>query len=179
MTSSATVIVLAGPVSEAGPRGSTGAGGDPQALAQTLHNVLSTGLPALVVTPPGMAAHAQAILPGNHVLTIEDDGEEGPGQWLGRAIRAGVEASPQAGGWLLLPLNAAPLPAVSLHAMADCLPSFPVVHPAPGSTGVRPIGVSGELFSELLRLDSARDLERLATRYPAATVEVTAPPSVP
>lgn len=173
MTASATVIVLAGPVSDSGPSGGGRAPDPGQALRQTLHNVLSTGLPTLVVTLPEMVAQAQAILPGNHVLALEDDGT-GPGQWMGRAIRAGVEASPQAGGWLLLPVTGAPLPAASLHAMADCLPSFPVVHPGPEQTGSKPIGVSGELFSELLRLDSARDLERLASRYPAATVEVAA-----
>lgn len=163
----ATVIVLASPAPDSGTA----------ALEDTLHAVLESGLPALVVTPPEMASAARSILPANDVLTMNVEGQEPATNWLARAIRAGVEASPQAGGWLLVPLSGAPVPAGSLHEMATHLPSFPLVQPAFDHGGSGPIGVSGELFSELMQLGTARDLQKLASRYPTVNVRLPSPPS--
>jgi len=90
-------------------------------------------------------------------------------------VAAGVEASPQAPGWLLLPADMPMLQIETLRAVANAVAQYTVVFPQYRHRRGHPVGFSAELFSELIRLDSERDLGRLTARYPAMGVDVDDP----
>lgn len=165
----ATVIVLASPAPDSGTAHGGSVDSAARALTCTLQRVIESGLPALVVTAPEMVSTAGAMMPFSNVLPLEDNWGTAPGNWIPAAIKAGVEASASAGGWILLPVRPQPPSGEQLQAMANSLTSAPLVKAAEPSPAPA-MGVGAELFSELVRLTHARDLNRLASRYPVATL---------
>lgn len=145
-------------------------------MDSTVRRGLASGLPMVVVAPPDMAQKARMLLPGNDVIELP---ESAPGKSrsdrLARAVAAGVEASAQAPGWLLLPADMPMLQVKTLRAVASAIAQYTVVFPQYRHRRGHPVGFSSELFSELIRLDSERDLGRLTARYPAMGVDVDDP----
>jgi molybdenum cofactor cytidylyltransferase len=148
-------------------------------LHDTLQKGLESGLPLLLVAPGDIAERARVLLPGNSVVELPDDLP--PGESLiqsdsfARAVVAGVLASAQANGWLILPGYVPMLKADTLRRIADAAHHQPVVFPQYQQLRGHPVRFSSEFFSELIRLQSERDLNRLIARYPAMGVEVDDP----
>jgi molybdenum cofactor cytidylyltransferase len=179
-----TLIILAEPtLDSAVARGEAGhAPGTGQALGlfsvmdSTVRRGLASGLPMVVVAPPDMARQARTLLPGNDVIDLPDmPSSRSRADRLARAVATGVEASANAPGWLLLPADMPMLQVDTLRAVANAVAHYTVVFPQYRHRRGHPVGFSAELFSELIRLDSERDLARLTARYPAMGVDVDDP----
>lgn len=171
MNSLPTLIVLADP--NPPPAADSGA---MNVLAHTLQVGLESGLPMVLVTPPTAAEFARTLLPGNDVVELTE--AQGPGSrtdLLSRAVAAGVLASPHAPGWLLWPADMGDVQPDTLRLIAHGVTHYPMVYPQYRQCRGHPVGLSAEFFSELIRLNSERDLSRLMTRYPALGLDVDDP----
>lgn len=185
MNKQPTLIILAEPAvasttGQARPGPGQSAGGQALGLFSvmdsTVRRGLASGLPMVVVAPPDMARQARTLLPGNDVIELADMSPPySRADRLARAVAAGVEASANAPGWLLLPADMPMLQVDTLRAVASAVAQYTVVFPQYRHRRGHPVGFSSELFSELIRLDSERDLARLTARYPAMGVDVDDP----
>lgn len=94
---------------------------------------------------------------------------------LASSLIAGIEASPHADGWLIMPAYLPPPSLETVKRVRDALAlhqiAYPVFHDERGT----PIGFGKELFSELMHLRTNHDVLRLMSRYPSKTVEVDTP----
>lgn len=172
MNSNPTLIVVADmtpPSAEGGTALST--------LAQTLRVGLESELPIVLVAPPDAAQFARATLPGNAIVELNDigTGAVSRSDCLARAVAAGVLASPHAPGWLIWPGDMADVMPQTLKELAQSVTRYPMVFPQYKQQRGHPVGLSSEFFSELIRLQSGRDLGRLMTRYPALGIDVDDP----
>lgn len=89
------------------------------------------------------------------------------------ALRAGVQLSAQAKGWLLLPATLVAVKPMILSQLCQALSQHLLIHPSHAGRAGMPIGYGQELFSELIRLTSDRELTRLMHRYPAQPYEIS------
>lgn len=171
MNSLPTLIVLADPIprSAAEPEVMT-------ALAHTLRVGLESGLPMVLVAPTPAAEFARTLLPGNDVVELTDvNGLEARNDLMARSVAAGVLASPHAPGWLLWPADMGDIQSDTLRLLAQGVSHHPMVFPQFHQRRGHPVGLSSEFFSELIRLNTDRDLSRLMTRYPALGIDVEDP----
>ena len=176
MISHPTVIVLAAGV---GSR----FGGDRHKLMQrwmdatvldaTLRQAISSQLPLVVVTTQALASCVREHVAARDVVVLPSLGEgDGPPLGVGYSIAAGVAASPNAPGWLLLPADMPMIQASTLRAVSRKLGAHPVVFAQYGGRRGHPVGFSSELYSELVRLTGDEGAKRLVARYPASGVPV-------
>lgn len=87
------------------------------------------------------------------------------------ALAAAVESSPDATHWLLLlSYMPSPLAAEELDQRIQTLEGSTIVTWRSGEHGLLAAGFSCELYSELIRLNSAHALDRLLRRYPCLQV---------
>jgi molybdenum cofactor cytidylyltransferase len=185
MNKQPTLIILAEPTldsvtgrDEFSPPSSSGqALGLFSVMDSTVRRGLASGLPMVVVAPPDMARQARTLLPGNDVIELPEPSPapRSRADRLAKAVAAGVEASANAPGWLLLPADMPMLQVDTLRAVANAVAHYTVVFPQYRHRRGHPVGFSAELFSELIRLDNERDLSRLTARYPAMGVDVDDP----
>ncbi len=91
---------------------------------------------------------------------------------MGLSIAAGVQASPHAGGWLVLPADMPLVRAETLRVVADALRHHPVVYAQHQGRRGHPVGFSSELYSELSRLTGDEGARRIVARYPAMPIDV-------
>jgi molybdenum cofactor cytidylyltransferase len=153
-------------------------------LSDSLHDTLSkglkSGLPVLFVAPRDIAERACTLLPANCVVELTDShpifgsASNAPDNFV-KAVVAGVLASAQANGWLILPGGTPLLRANTLRRIADAPAHQSVVVPQYKQLQGHPMRFSPEFFSELIRLQSVRDLNRLISRYPVMGLEVDDP----
>ncbi len=101
--------------------------------------------------------------------------EPHPGERLSSALRAGVQVSPQSSAWVLLPDGVTPPRQHTLLNLLHALNQHLLVYPSHGGRTGMPMGFGQELFSELIRLSSDRELLRLMSRYPAHPLELDDP----
>ena len=172
MTPLPTLIVLADPTPQrVAERDAV------MALEHTIHVGLASGLPMVLVAPSAVAEYARTFLPSNDVVEMTDnhiDPRSAP-HALAKAVAAGVMASPHAPGWLLWPADMGDLRSETLRTIAQGVCHYPMVFPQYRQRRGYPVGLSSEFFSELIRLNSERDLGRLMTRYPARGIDVDDP----
>ena len=148
--------------------------GERSVLAHTLHNVMASGLPVVVVTPPELAEEASRWVARRDVL-IPDAMRDPGGLRHAHALARGVAARPNASGWLLLPADKPLVRPPVLQAVARALDGHAVAYAAHRGERGHPLGFGAELFSELVRLDGDEGVRRLLVRYPAANVPVDDP----
>lgn len=176
MKNRATVIIL--PPSDSDGRHWRAASSDPVSafgvLQTTLYRVLASQLPMVLVAPRVITDQARGILPHNCLVDIADD-HDAHASTVARSVAAGVLASSQAEGWLVLPGDMPMLRANTLSLVSDAVQIFPIAYAQYQARRGHPMGFGKELFSELVHLDTDRDLHRLTSRYPAESVDVDDP----
>jgi len=152
------------------------------ALQAFFQKLLDSDLPTLLVAPHALARLARTLLPGDDVLEFTPRTEPPEGQTVregdlqAQALAAGVEATSRAPGWLVLPADEGVRPlSATLRTLARALRHYPLVHPQFGLLNGQPVGYGAELFSELIRLDGQRSVQRLNARYPAMAIAVDDP----
>lgn len=171
MTSLPTLIVLADMPTSAQPDAEQ----PPiSAVEHKLRIGLESGLPLVLVASPTIAAKARAILPGNSIVEVPStEHHQGPQQ--AKAIAAGVLSSTHAPGWLLWPAEVGLIEPDTLIQLAKAVQQYPMVFPEYRQQRGQPVGLSSEFYSELIRLNTEWDLNRLMNRYPALGIEVNDP----
>jgi molybdenum cofactor cytidylyltransferase len=155
--------------------------GDAQ-LMRTLKTALATQLRVLVVVDgTAQQALASTQLAARDIVVLPDAPSNPPAgastglPGEGDAIAAGVAASGDADGWVLLPADAPVMQPQTLLAVAQALELHPVAYGQHRGRRGQPIGFSAELYSELMRLQGETGAGRLLARYPAQGVEVDDP----
>lgn len=145
-----------------------------------IENAILTGLncalPMLLVAANHISERARQILPGNSVLDIQVNRADNPSDLdvIAQLISAGVSATPNANGWLAVPINIS-LKAETIQKITDALKHYPLVSTQYKQVSGFPIAFSSEFYSELVHLQTAKDLTRLTSRYPNQGVYVNDP----
>ncbi|HZF80504.1 MAG TPA: NTP transferase domain-containing protein, partial [Rubrivivax sp.] len=94
---------------------------------------------------------------------------------MGYSIAAGVGASPNAKGWLMLPADMPMVRTATLTAAARALGGHPVVFAQHKGRRGHPVAFAAELYSELIMLTGDDGARRLLARYPAHGMECNDP----
>jgi molybdenum cofactor cytidylyltransferase len=143
-------------------------------LAATLKNVLSSGLPCMVVTTAPLEAEALRHVPASEVVVLpEADGKGKLG--MGFSIASGVCACSGSPGWLILPADMPLVQPGTLLAVGQALEHHPVAYAQHRGRRGHPVAFAAELYSELATLTGDEGARRLTARYPAHGVEVEDP----
>ena len=175
MASPRTVIVLAaGQGSRFVPSGHKLAQplGDSSVLTATLANALASQLHVVVVTTERFAAVARSSVAARDVIVLPDVGTAGAGPLgMGVSIAAGVNARPDADGWLVMPGDMPMVQPATLQAVARALDEHPVVFAQHRGRRGHPVGFAAELYSELAGLSGDEGARRVIARYPAYGLE--------
>ena len=162
---------------------STRFGGDRHKLLQpwlgatllecTLHNAVASLLPVVVVTTEPLAAVVRQHVAARDVVVVPAmDGVSNSPLGMGFSIAAGVSASPNAPGWLVLPADMPLIQPQTLQLVARQLRKHPVVFAQHMGRRGHPVGFAAELYSELIALTGDQGAKRLVSRYPAHAVVV-------
>ncbi len=146
--------------------------GDLSVLGSSLHNAIESHLPVVVVTVAALAASAAQLVAPRDVVIVPQD-EAGFG--MGYSIAAGVAASADSPGWLLLPADMPMVRPATLLAVAAALEHHAVAYAQHHGRRGHPVGFSAELYSELIRLTGDEGARRIVARYPAVGVDVDDP----
>jgi len=147
-------------------------------LRCTLQMAIESGLPIMFIAPKPVAEQARNVLPGNCVIELLQDSttlDGEPKDDFAMAVASGVLACANANGWLILPGQTHMLKAETLQKIAGALARQAIVYPQYRLQQGLPVAFSAEFFSELVRMQSERDLNRLMNRYPALALEVDDP----
>lgn len=147
--------------------------GSSTVLGAALEHVIETGLPLRVVTTTAVAAEARRHVAQRDIIELPAaTGRSGEALGMGFSIASGVAASPDAGGWLILPGDMPSVRPTTLLAVADLLPQHAVVYAQHMGRRGHPVGFAAELYSELVLLSGDEGARRLVARYPSVGVEV-------
>ncbi len=146
--------------------------GSTTVLSNALTRVMNSGLPLVVVTTDRLADAVQALVARRDMVVISADAV---GSGMGMSIAAGVQARPQAEGWLVMPADMPLVRASTLQAVARASREHPIAFAQYQGRRGHPVGFSVELYSELSRLTGDEGARRLVARYPAMPVDVDDP----
>lgn len=157
-----------------------GAGQDPlldTVLARTVAHALSTELRVVVVTTPALAGSLEQLVAERDVVVLPElDSQGRPSPvGMGHSIAAGVSASGDSEGWLIVPADMPLLRPETMTAVAAALSSYPVAYAQYRGRQGHPVGFSAELFSELVDLHGDEGARRIMARYPSQAVDVDDP----
>ncbi len=145
-------------------------------LENTLRHGVASHLPMVVVTTEPLAAVARQHVAARDVVVLPamGSGSSSP-LGVGFSIAAGVAASPNASGWLVLPADMPLIQPATLQRVARQLAGHPVVFAQYHGRRGHPVGFAAELYSELTSLTGDDGAKRLVARYPAHAVIVDDP----
>ena len=146
-------------------------------LARTLRHAISTQLPVVVVTTPALAPSVHRFIAARDVVTLPErdvDGRPHP-IGMGHSIVAGVSATGDADGWLILPADMPLVQPATITAVAEGLARYPVCYAQYRGIQGHPVGFSTELYSELMALQGDEGARRIVARYPAQPITVDDP----
>lgn len=145
-------------------------------FATTLRAALASQLRVIAVTTEAFADAARRSVAARDVVVLPEVGSPGTEPLgMGYSIAAGVSASHDAGGWLILPGDMPMVQTATLRAVAEQLAYHPVVYAQYHGRRGHPVGFGAELYSELATLRGDEGARRLVARYPAFGVEVDDP----
>ena len=179
MSSQRTVVVLA-----AGRSQRFGAGrhklaqplGASSVLAQTLSRAIASHLRTVVVTTAAFVDVARSSVAARDVVVLPDAGSDGNASLgMGTSIAAGVRASPDSDGWLVLPGDMPLVQPTTLLAVARALDHHAVAYAQHGGRRGHPVGFAAELYPELTELSGDEGARRIIARYPAFAVDLDDP----
>lgn len=138
-----------------------------------IHRVMAAGLPLALVastsTLKGVAPHLGSMpitLAAQDNPLMQDD--------MAGALRTGVQACASSRGWILLPSDVPMLHPGTLKELSGSLMQHPVAYITHRGRVGMPMGFGQELYSELVRIDSNRALQRLVNRYPSRALDLDA-----
>lgn len=146
-------------------------------LARTLRNALATQLRIVVVTTAALAPAAYRHVAARDVVVLHERDEHGRAQpiGMGHSIVAGVSASGDADGWLILPADMPLVQTSTILAVADGLERYPVCYAQYRGIQGHPVGFGTELYSELMALQGDEGARRIVARYAAQPIAVDDP----
>ncbi len=145
-------------------------------LGMTLSHAIASQLQVVVVTTEALAGMARRSVAALDVIVLPEADTPGKtGLGMGYSISAGVNARPNAAGWLMLPGDMPLVQPSTLQAVARALAQHPVAYAQYKGRRGHPVGFSSELYSELATLTGDEGARRLVARYPAHGVEVDDP----
>lgn len=146
-------------------------------LARTLRQAIATQLPVVVVTTPALTPAAHKLVAARDVVTLPDhDGQGRPHPiGMGHSIVAGVSATGDADGWLILPADMPLVQPTTILAVAEGLERYPVCYAQYRGIQGHPVGFGTELYSELMALQGDEGARRIVARYAAQPIVVEDP----
>ncbi len=146
-------------------------------LTRTLRHAIATQLPVVVVTTAAFAPTAHRFVAARDVVTLPERDAAGRPQpiGMGHSIVAGVSASGDADGWLILPADMPLVQPATILAVAQGLDRYPVCFAQYRGMQGHPVGFGTELYSELMALHGDEGARRIVARYAAQPVPVDDP----
>lgn len=174
MSEQPTLILIAEPASVRHGAGDGGVLRFFGTWSSMIDRVRDSGLPLMFVCDEDGGRAVRDLLPADRVLRIPFHADTAADQHV-EALVAGVQAQPNAGGWLALPCAMPMLQLSTLRKVAQALQNYPLAYAEYRQQQGYPIGFSSELFSELIQVGGFRELERMVVRYPSHRVEVDDP----
>jgi molybdenum cofactor cytidylyltransferase len=146
-------------------------------LARTLRHAIATQLPVVVVTTPALAPAAHKLVAARDVVTLAEHDAQGRPQpiGMGHSIVAGVSATGDADGWLILPADMPLVQPATILAVAQGLERYPVCYAQYRGIQGHPVGFGTELYSELMALQGDEGARRIVARYAAQPISVDDP----
>ncbi|MCU7375413.1 nucleotidyltransferase family protein [Paucibacter sp. O1-1] len=146
-------------------------------LSQTLKNAVQTGLRVVVVTSESLAGAVRDTVAVRDIIVMPELDEKGRPSpvGMGHSIAAGVAATGDAEGWLIVPADMPMLRASSILRVAEGLEQYPISFAQYKGRRGHPVGFNAELFSELVGLQGDEGARRLIARYPSQGLEVDDP----
>lgn len=151
--------------------------GDGTVLSRTLDQAIATQLRVVVVTTEALATQVRRLVALRDMVVMPDLDRLGRPLpvGMGHSIAAGVSATGDAQGWLILPGDMPLVRSASLLAVAEVLEREPIAYAQYHGRRGHPVGFSAELYSELAALEGDEGARRLLARYPAQAVELEDP----
>jgi molybdenum cofactor cytidylyltransferase len=146
-------------------------------LARTLRQAIATQLPVVVVTTPALTPAVHKLVAARDVVTLPEHDEQGRPHpiGMGHSIVAGVSASGDADGWLILPADMPLVQPATIMAVAEGLERYPVCYAQYRGMQGHPVGFGTELYSELMALQGDEGARRIVARYAAQPITVDDP----
>lgn len=147
-------------------------------LQRTMSQVRASGLPWVIVTTKGMQDQVQSLVPRpDQLVVLPERGVQGQvlPVGLGHTIAAGVSATGDAPGWVLMPADMPGVRPETLRAVAEGLGEQAVAFAQHRGRSGHPLAFSAELYSDLVGLQGDEGARRLVARYPAIGIEVPDP----
>ncbi len=142
-------------------------------LGCTLQHAIASQLQVVVVTTEALAEVACRSVAARDVVVLPEVGASGQnGLGMGYSISAGVNALPDAAGWLILPGDMPQVQPVTLQKVARQLEQHAVAYAQYKGRRGHPVGFSPELYAELSALSGDEGAKRVIARYPSFGVEV-------
>ena len=179
MSSQRTVVVLAAGRSErfgAGRHKLAQPLGASSVLAQTLARAIASHLRTVVVTTAAFVDLARTSVAARDIVVLPEVGSDGSASLgMGASIAAGVSASFDSGGWLILPGDMPLVQPSTLVAVARALDHHAVAYAQHGGRRGHPVGFATELYAELTELSGDEGARRIIARYPAFAVDLDDP----
>ena len=143
-------------------------------FGQTLARALASGMRVKVVTTEPLA-HLALSQVARRDIVILPDAASGPRLGMGYSIAAGVNATLNSPGWLILPADMPMVEPATLKLIAAALREHPVAYPQYLGRRGHPVGFSAELYPELSQLQGDAGARRVVARYPAHALDVDDP----
>lgn len=146
-------------------------------LSRTLQHAIETRLRVVVVTTESLAPAVRGLVATRDVLALPDlDSRGRPSPvGMGHSIAAGVGATGDAEGWLIVPADMPLLRPASMLAVADALQDYSVAYAQYRGRQGHPVGFSAELYSELVALQGDEGARRIVARYPSQAIDLDDP----
>jgi molybdenum cofactor cytidylyltransferase len=150
--------------------------GETTVLAQSIATAIASGLRTVVVTTAAFVELARSSVATRDVIVLPEAGSDGGSQLgMGASIAAGVGASPDSSGWLVLPGDMPMIQPTTVVAVANALDHHPIAFAQYRSRRGHPVGFAAELYPELTALSGDEGARRIIARYPAFPVELDDP----
>ena len=146
-------------------------------LSRTLRHAMATQMRVVVVTTQALAPAVLSLVAARDVVVLPELNSKGALSpvGMGHSIAAGVSATGDAEGWLIVPADMPLLRTASMLAVADALEQYPVAYAQYRGRQGHPVGFSAELYSELVDLQGDEGARRIVARYPSQAVDLDDP----
>lgn len=146
-------------------------------LARSLRHAIETQLPVVVVTTTALAPAVLKLIAARDVVILPDRDSQGRPHpvGMGHSIVAGVSATGDADGWLILPADMPLVQPATIMAVAQGLERYPVCYAQYRGIQGHPVGFGTELYSELMALQGDEGARRIVARYAAQPIAVDDP----